>query len=88
MSDPIVVIRLADLEALLDRKLSEHFGRPAQDLLLTLEQAAQRAQVHPKTLARYLRGDANPALAGRRIGNRWRISERALLNWMEANDGD
>jgi len=46
------------------------------EILLTVEQAAQRLQVHPITVRRHLR---NGSLRGIKRGNLWRVPESALL---------
>ena len=46
------------------------------ETLLTVEQAAERLQVHPVTVRRYLRSGS---LRGIKRGNLWRVPESALL---------
>ncbi len=51
------------------------------DELLTVEQAAERLQMHPDTVRRLLREGQLP---GRKIGpRRWRISAAALQKYIE-----
>jgi len=51
------------------------------DELLTVEQAAERLQMHPDTVRRLLRDGQLP---GRKIGARqWRISADALKSYIE-----
>ena len=51
------------------------------DELLTVEQAAERLQMHPDTVRRLLRDSQLP---GRKIGARqWRISADALKAYVE-----
>lgn len=53
------------------------------DKLLTVEQAAERLQMHPATVRRFIR---EGTLAGKRIGARqWRISESALRDFIDGN---
>ena len=51
--------------------------------LLTVEQAAERLQMHPDTVRRLLRGGQLP---GRKLGPRqWRVSADALRAYMEGS---
>jgi len=53
------------------------------DELLTVEQAAERLQMHPDTVRRMLRGGQIP---GRKVGLRqWRVSAAALAAYMEGD---
>lgn len=49
---------------------------------LTAEQAAERLQVHPKTVKRLL---GQGKLPGQRVGNQWRISAEALDQFMKGD---
>lgn len=55
---------------------------PAGAIVLTLEQAAERAQVHPETLRRAI---WRKQLACARVGNRIRIRTEALDAWIGRN---
>lgn len=51
------------------------------DELLTVEQAAERLQMHPDTIRRFLRDGTLP---GRKLGARqWRIPASSLKAYME-----
>lgn len=50
------------------------------DEFLTAEQAAERLQMHPRTVKRLL---ANGELPGRKIGGQWRISAASLREFIE-----
>lgn len=52
---------------------------PPGAIVLTLEQAAERAQVHPETLRRAI---WKKQLAHARLGNRIRIRPEALEAWI------
>jgi excisionase family DNA binding protein len=47
---------------------------------LTPEQAAQKLQVHPRTVKRLL---GQGKLPGQKVGNQWRIPWQALQKYME-----
>lgn len=47
---------------------------------LTVDQAAERLQVHPRTVRRLL---VSGELPGNRIGRQWRISPSALQSYVE-----
>ncbi len=53
----------------------------AMELLLTVEQTAQRLQLHPDTVRRQL---VRGALRGVRRGRQWRIPESALTEAVDA----
>ena len=55
------------------------------ETLLTVEQAAERLQVHPITVRRHLRSGS---LRGVKRGNFWRVPESALLEPPQAEPAD
>jgi excisionase family DNA binding protein len=50
--------------------------------LLTVEEASQTLKVHPDNLREYLR---NGTIEGIKVGRAWRISQRALIEFIEKN---
>jgi excisionase family DNA binding protein len=51
--------------------------------VLTVEQAAELLQLSTKTLKRLAQAKRVPS---RRVGNQWRFSRRALMDWLAGKD--
>jgi excisionase family DNA binding protein len=51
--------------------------------VLTVEQAAELLQLSTKTLKRLAQAERVPS---RRVGNQWRFSRRALMDWPAGKD--
>lgn len=51
--------------------------------VLTVEQAAELLQLSSKTLKRLSQAGRVP---GRRVGNQWRFSRQALMDWLAGKD--
>ena len=51
--------------------------------VLTVEQAAELLQLSAKTLKRLAQAERVPS---RRVGNQWRFSRQALMDWLAGND--
>ncbi len=51
--------------------------------VLTVEQAADLLQLSGKTLKRLAQAGRIP---GRRVGNQWRFSRQALMDWLAGKD--
>ncbi len=51
--------------------------------VLTVEQAAELLQLSTKTLKRLSQAGRVP---GRRVGNQWRFSRQALMDWLAGKD--
>ena len=51
--------------------------------VLTVEQAAELLQLSGKTLKRLAQAGRIP---GRRVGNQWRFSRQALMDWLAGKD--
>ena len=51
--------------------------------VLTVEQAAELLQLSTKTLKRLAHAKRLPS---RRVGNQWRFSRRALMDWIAGKD--
>jgi excisionase family DNA binding protein len=51
--------------------------------VLTVEQAAELLQLSTKTLKRLAHARRVPS---RRVGNQWRFSRRALMDWIAGKD--
>lgn len=51
--------------------------------VLTVEQAAELLQLSSKTLKRLAQAGRVP---GRRVGNQWRFSRQALMDWLAGKD--
>lgn len=51
--------------------------------VLTVEQAAELLQLSGKTLKRLAQAGRVP---GRRVGNQWRFSRAALMDWVAGTD--
>lgn len=82
--DPEAVQALAKL---LDREPSEvanWFVRD-DDEVLDVDGIAERLQLAPKTVYQLLRSGELPA---RKVGRQWRITVRALSNWLEQTADD
>ncbi len=51
--------------------------------VLTVDQAAELLQLSGKTLKRLAQAGRVP---GRRVGNQWRFSRQALMDWLAGKD--
>lgn len=51
--------------------------------VLTVDQAAELLQLSGKTLKRLAQAGRVP---GRRVGNQWRFSRQALMDWLAGTD--
>jgi len=58
--------------------------RDIEPIGFTLEEMAEALRIHPATLAKMLREGVIP---GRKIGREWRISPRAVEDWLASGDG-
>ena len=52
-------------------------------VVLTLDEAAELLRVDVKQMRKIA---ANGEVPGRKVGNEWRFSRDALLNWLSGND--
>lgn len=54
-----------------------------KDSLFTVEQVAQKLDLHPKTIRRFIREEK---LKAKKIGKQWRITDVAIKDFMGQND--
>ncbi|ABM27109.1 helix-turn-helix domain-containing protein [Nitratidesulfovibrio vulgaris] len=58
--------------------------RDIEPIGYNLEEMSEALRIHPETLAKLLREGVIP---GRKIGREWRISPRAVEDWLASGDG-
>jgi excisionase family DNA binding protein len=63
-------------------KAAQEAGSELPDVL-TVDQAAELLQLSSKTLKRLAQARRVP---GRRVGNQWRFSRSALMDWLAGKD--
>ena len=81
MSDLVVTLTTAELEALIERSVRKIVAQPAEEILSTA-QVAQRLGLHPKTVARMVRTEGLP---GHRVGGReFRFRTSEVGAWLAA----